>query len=253
MNVSVDGNRFGPAVVETRGLRKTYFGKIDTPVLHGIDIEIRLGEFVAIMGQSGSGKSTLLNILGALDVPTGGRVLIDGVDIATLSENGLAELRNRVVGFVFQFHYLLDELTCLENVLVPIMVRSGDVSAAERERAIRLLERVGLGKQIDKHPDAMSGGENQRCAIIRALANQPKVVLADEPTGNLDSRSGDAVFKMMRELNRESAVAFVMVTHDERLAQEADRILMIEDGLIHEVNKHEQRQRMLDALNDANP
>ena len=157
-----------------------------------------------------------------------------------------------MVGFVFQFHYLLDELTCLENVLVPIMVRSGDVSAAERERAIRLLERVGLGSQIDKHPDAMSGGENQRCAIIRALANQPKVVLADEPTGNLDSRSGDAVFKMMRELNRESAVAFVMVTHDERLAQEADRVLMIEDGLIHEVNKHEQRQRMLDALNNAN-
>jgi ABC-type lipoprotein export system ATPase subunit len=246
--VSDNGNLHGVTVVETRGLKKTYFGKIDTPVLHGIDIKIHSGEFIAIMGQSGSGKSTLLNILGALDVPTGGQVLIDGIDIATLSENGLAELRNRVVGFVFQFHYLLDELTCLENVLVPIMVRNGDVTAAERQRSIGLLERVGLREQLHKHPDAMSGGENQRCAIIRALANQPKVVLADEPTGNLDSRSGDEVFKMMREMNRESEVAFIMVTHDERLAQAADRILMIEDGFVHDVNKNEQRERMLNDL-----
>lgn len=193
----------------------------------------------------------MLNILGALDVPTEGQVLIDGVDIATLSDDGLAELRNRVVGFVFQFHYLLDELTCLENALVPITLGSGDVTAAERERVIGLLERVGLGEQLDKHPGTMSGGQNQRCAIIRALANQPKIVLADEPTGNLDSRSGDEVFKMMREMNRESGVAFIMVTHDERLAQEADRILMIEDGWVHEVDKREHRRKMLDALKDS--
>lgn len=224
-------------VVETHGLKKTYPGKIPTPVLHGIDVAIRAGEFVAIMGQSGSGKSTLLNILGALDVPTGGTVLIDGVDIATLSEDGLAELRNRVVGFVFQSHYLLDELTCLENVLVPVALRDGDVTDDERDHAIRLLERVGLGDQLHKHPDAMSGGQNQRCAIIRALTNRPMIVLADEPTGNLDSRSGGEVFKMMREMNHESGVAFIMVTHDERLAQEADRILVIEDGFIHPLAK----------------
>src|ERR1700733_14313050 len=177
-------------VVVTQGLKKTYFGKVETPVLHGIDIEIFAGEFVAIIGQSGSGKSTLLNILGALDVPTEGGVVIDGVDIATLSEDGLAALRNRVVGFVFQFHYLLDELSCLENALTPITIGKGEASKEETARVTALLERVGLGAQIHKHPDTMSGGQNQRCAIIRALTNQPKIVLADEPTGNLDSRSG---------------------------------------------------------------
>jgi lipoprotein-releasing system ATP-binding protein len=235
-------------VVETRGLKKTYFGKVTTPVLHGIDIEIRSGEFIAIIGQSGSGKSTLLNILGALDVATEGSVLIDGVDIATLSEDALAALRNRVVGFVFQFHYLLDELSCLENALTPITIRRGEATDAERDRVIALLERVGLGKQLHQRPDTMSGGQNQRCAIIRALANQPKIVLADEPTGNLDSRSGKEVFDIMREMNRENGVAFIMVTHDDRLAQQADRILMIEDGWVHEVNQGEYRQRLMSSL-----
>jgi lipoprotein-releasing system ATP-binding protein len=238
-------------VVATQGLKKTYFGKVETPVLHGIDIEIRSGEFVAIIGQSGSGKSTLLNILGALDVPTEGSVVIDGVDIATLSEDGLAALRNRVVGFVFQFHYLLDELSCLENALTPITIGKGEASHEETARVIGLLERVGLGKQIHKHPDTMSGGQNQRCAIIRALANKPKIVLADEPTGNLDSRSGNEVFNIMREMNRENGVAFIMVTHDDRLAQAADRILMIEDGWVHEADKTEHRLKLLGSLNKA--
>ena len=237
-------------VVETCGLKKTYFGKIETPVLHGVDIEISAGEFVAIIGQSGSGKSTLLNILGAIDVPTEGSVLIDGVNISTLSEDQLAALRNRVIGFVFQFHYLLDELSCLENVLTPLMIHQGEVTKDEEERVIALLERVGLGQQLHKRPDTMSGGQNQRCAIIRALANQPKIVLADEPTGNLDSRSGDEVFKIMREMNRENGVAFIMVTHDDRLAQEADRILMIEDGWVHEVDKNEHRMKLLNSLKD---
>lgn len=237
-----------PKVVQTIGLKKTYFGKIATPVLHGIDVEIRAGEFVAIIGQSGSGKSTLLNILGALDVPTEGQVLIDGVDIATLSEDELAALRNRVVGFVFQFHYLLDELSCLENAMTPITISKGEASSEETERVIGLLKRVGLEHQIHKFPDTMSGGQNQRCAIIRALANQPKIVLADEPTGNLDSRSGDEVFKIMREMNRENHVAFIMVTHDDRLAQEADRILMIEDGWVHEVDKAEHRKKLIGSL-----
>jgi len=238
-------------VVETCGLKKTYFGKIETPVLHGVDIEISAGEFVAIIGQSGSGKSTLLNILGALDVPTEGSVLIDGVNISFLSEDELAALRNRVIGFVFQFHYLLDELSCLENVLTPLMIHKGEVTKDEEERVIALLERVGLGQQLHKRPDTMSGGQNQRCAMIRALANQPKIVLADEPTGNLDSRSGDEVFKIMREMNREKGVAFIMVTHDDRLAQEADRILMIEDGWVHEVDKNEHRMKLLNSLKDS--
>jgi len=238
-------------VVETCGLKKTYFGKIETPVLHGVDIEISAGEFVAIIGQSGSGKSTLLNILGAIDVPTEGSVLIDGVNISTLSEDQLAALRNRVIGFVFQFHYLLDELSCLENVLTPLIIHKGEVTKDEEERVIALLERVGLGQQLHKRPDTMSGGQNQRCAMIRALANQPKIVLADEPTGNLDSRSGDEVFKIMREMNRENGVAFIMVTHDDRLAQEADRILMIEDGWVHEVDKNEHRMKLLNSLKDS--
>jgi lipoprotein-releasing system ATP-binding protein len=232
-------------VVETRGLKKTYLGKVDVPVLFGIDIEIRAEEFVAVIGQSGSGKSTLLNILGALDTPTAGTVLINGVDVSTLEDDELAALRSEEIGFIFQFHYLLDEFTCLENALMPLTIRNGDATAEERERIIAILERVGLGSKINKRPDEMSGGENQRCAIVRALANAPKIVLADEPTGNLDSRSGEEVFELMREMNRESGVAFVMITHDDRLAQAADRILLIEDGLIHEVGKDEHRKRML--------
>jgi ABC-type lipoprotein export system ATPase subunit len=236
-----DGTR--PVVVETRKLRKTYFGKVDVPVLHGIDIQIRAEEFVAIIGQSGSGKTTLLNILGALDVPTGGTVLINGVDISTLEEDELACLRSDEVGFIFQFHYLLDEFTCLENALMPLTIRHGEAAEEERERIIGLLERVGLGNQLHKRPDEMSGGQNQRCAIVRALANSPKIVLADEPTGNLDSRSGKEVFEMMREMNNASGVAFVMITHDDRLAQAADRIMLIEDGLIHEISKEEHLRR----------
>jgi ABC-type lipoprotein export system ATPase subunit len=231
-------------VVETRGLEKTYFGKVDVPVLFGIDMQIHAEEFVAIVGQSGSGKTTLLNILGALDVPTGGTVIINGVDISTLDEDELAALRSDEVGFIFQFHYLLDEFTCLENALMPLTIRKGEETEEERERIISLLERVGLGDQLDKHPDEMSGGQNQRCAIVRALANAPRIVLADEPTGNLDSRSGEEVFELMREMNRASGVAFVMITHDDRLAQAADRILLIEDGLIHEISKDEHRRRM---------
>ncbi|HKV35433.1 MAG TPA: ABC transporter ATP-binding protein [Pyrinomonadaceae bacterium] len=231
-------------VVETRGLRKTYFGKVDVPVLFGIDIKIRAEEFVAVIGQSGSGKSTLLNILGALDTPTEGTVLINGVDISTLEDNEMAQLRNDEIGFIFQFHYLLEEFTCLENALMPLTIRDGEVSDSDTQHVIGLLERVGLGTQLSKRPDEMSGGQNQRCAIVRALANRPKIVLADEPTGNLDSRSGEEVFALMREMNRESGVAFIMITHDDRLAQAADRILLIEDGLTHEISKDDHRKRV---------
>lgn len=223
-------------VIETRGLKKTYYGKVAVPVLHGVDLRVRAGEFVAVIGQSGSGKSTLLNILGALDVPSGGKVLINNTDIATLDEESLARLRGDEIGFIFQFHHLLEEFTCLENALLPIMIRHGEVDATERERVLRLLQRVGLSEQLHKRPDEMSGGQNQRCAIVRALANNPKIVLADEPTGNLDSQSGQEVFHLMREMNRERGVAFVMITHDERLAAAADSILLIEDGKVRRVD-----------------
>ena len=222
-------------VVETQGLHKTYGGKITVPVLRGIDLQIRAGDFVALVGQSGSGKSTLLHLLGALDVPTAGRVLINGEDLTTLSEDELALLRSEAIGFLFQSHHLLPEFTCLENALMPLTIRHGIETQAQRARVIHLLQRVGLGPHLHKRPDEMSGGQNQRCAMVRALANAPQIVLADEPTGNLDSRSGAEVFALMREMNREHGVAFVMVTHDERLAQAADRIVVIEDGVLRQL------------------
>jgi lipoprotein-releasing system ATP-binding protein len=226
-----------PVVIETQGLQKTYFGKVVVPVLFGIYLCIRAGEFVAIMGQSGSGKSTLLNILGALDVPTGGTVLINGIDISMLDDDAPAALRSEDIGSIFQFHRPLDEYTCLEHALLPLIIRHGSVSEPERTRVVHLLQRVGLGHRLENHPDAMSGGENQRGAIVRALANAPRIVLADEPTGDLDSRSGQDVFALMREMNREIGVAFLMLTHDDRPAQAVDRILPIEDGRIREIRK----------------
>lgn len=226
-----------PIVVEAQGLYKTYIGKMAVPVLHDINLQIRAGTLVAIVGQSGSGKSTLLHILGALDVPTAGRVLINGVDIATLHEDELARRRSEEVGFIFQFHHLLDELTCLENALLPIIIRQGVETEEQRARVIRLLQRVGLGAHLHKRPDEMSGGQNQRCAVVRALANMPKIVLADEPTGNLDSRSGAEVFTVLRAMQHESGAACLIITHDERLAQAADRILLLEDGVLRELAK----------------
>jgi lipoprotein-releasing system ATP-binding protein len=230
-------NALDSIIVRATGVRKTYGlgGPNEIEVLHGLDMEARAGEFVAIIGQSGSGKSTLLNILGALDTPTEGQVLIDGADIGTLDANGLADLRGNKIGFVFQFHYLLDEYNCLENALMPVIIQKGRPGKEDTEYARNLLHRVGLETQAGKRPNQMSGGQQQRCAIVRALANRPRLVLADEPTGNLDSRSGAEVFALMREIARETGVAFLMVTHDDRLARAADRILRIEDGLINEV------------------
>lgn len=228
-----------PVVIETRNLEKTYAGKVPVPVLHGVDVRIAAGEFVAIMGQSGSGKSTLLNLLGALDVATGGTVLINGVDLSQLDDDALARIRNEEIGFIFQAHFLIEEFTCLENALMPLMIRSGTPTPAERRRVVELLERVGLGEKIDRLPEELSGGERQRCAIVRALANRPKIILADEPTGNLDSEAGEVVFALMREMNRETGVAFVMVTHDDRLAKRAARILYIKDGRIREIARDE--------------
>jgi lipoprotein-releasing system ATP-binding protein len=224
--------------VEVIELKKIYNrGTVnEVEVLHGVNMTASAGEFIAIIGQSGSGKSTLLNILGALDIPTGGKVLIDGVDIAQLNSSGLASLRGKKVGFVFQFHHLLDEFTCLENALMPVTIQKGTPDKNDIDYAKHLLERVGLESQMNKKPSRMSGGQQQRNAIVRALVNRPRVVLADEPTGNLDSRVGQEVFTLMREIAKETGVAFLMVTHDERLAAAADRILRIEDGRMQEIN-----------------
>ena len=224
-------------IVKTIGLKKTYNPGTEkaVDVLHGIDLEIFPGEFVAIIGQSGSGKSTMLNILGALDVPTAGEVWIDGTEISKLSSDGLAKLRGESIGFVFQFHFLLDEFTCLENALMPISIRKGAPNKADIEAAKVILRRVGLDDQMNKRAPQMSGGQQQRTAIVRALVSKPRLVLADEPTGNLDARSGAEVFKLMREIAKETGVAFIMVTHDDRLARAADRVIRIEDGLTIEV------------------
>lgn len=226
------------SIVHAKELVKIYDrgGINELEVLHGVDLEVQAGEFVSIIGQSGSGKSTLLNILGALDVKTSGTLVIDGVDVDQLDANGLADLRGNTIGFVFQAHYLLDEFSCLENALMPVMIQKGSPSREDVRRVTALLERVGLGSQLHKPPSQMSGGQQQRTAIIRALANEPRLILADEPTGNLDSGSGQEVFALMREMARETNVAFMMVTHDHRLAAAANRVLEIQDGSIRQVH-----------------
>lgn len=223
-------------VLYTKGLLKKYkSGDSEIEVLRGIDMQLFPGEFVALVGQSGSGKSTLLNIIGALDRPTAGELLVNGVDTATADDETLAELRNKDIGFIFQFHYLLDEFTCLENALLPLFLQHGaNIAETERQRIVELLKEVGLGHRLNSKPSKMSGGEQQRTAVIRSLANRPKLVLADEPTGNLDSDSGQQVFELMRTMNRELGTAFLLVTHDNRLAQQADRTLRIVDGKLKE-------------------
>jgi lipoprotein-releasing system ATP-binding protein len=222
------------AAAEAIGLKKTYFGARPVEVLHGVDFRVAAGEFVGVLGQSGSGKSTLLNCMGALDRPTEGEVRIDGLRLAELDEDELSELRNSRVGFIFQFHYLLDEWTCLENAMMPVTISKGRPDEEDYERVLGLLERVGLGHRLGNRPPQLSGGEQQRTAVVRALANNPRLVLADEPTGNLDSKSGMEVFNLMHDMNHETGVALVMVTHDERLARQADRVVRIEDGLLFE-------------------
>lgn len=235
-NSSRSATRATIPIIETNNLQKTYFGKVRIDVLHGIDLTVNPGEFVAIIGQSGSGKSTLLNILGCLDVATGGSLRLEGQEVSDLDDNALAALRSEKIGFVFQYHYLIDELNCLENALLPLSIRRSSSGSEDEAHVRTLLDRVRLTDQLDQTPDTMSGGQNQRCALVRALANRPRLILADEPTGNLDRNSGQEVFDLLREMSRETGVAVVMVTHDERLAAAADRILAIEDGRIQEVS-----------------
>jgi len=216
-------------IVEAIELAKCYGNGIKTWALRGVDFRIDPGEFLAVVGASGSGKSTLLNMVGALDRPTSGKILIDGVDTSALDDPALAAVRGETIGFVFQFHYLLSEFTVLENALMPQWIRG---KSDDKEWVKSLLERVGLGDRFHARPNELSGGQQQRVAIVRALANRPKLILADEPTGNLDSQNGALVFDLLTELNEELGTAFMLVTHDDRLAQRARRIVAMGDGQI---------------------
>jgi putative ABC transport system ATP-binding protein len=218
-------------MIRSEGLEKSYTsGGRPLPVLHSIDLEIAAGAFVAIVGPSGSGKTTLLGLLAGLDEPSAGRVYLDGVDIGALTEDGRADFRSRNVGFVFQTFHLLPTLTALENVLVPLELR-GDSDGA-RDRAIALLERVGLGARLDHYPAQLSGGEQQRVALARAFANEPKILFADEPTGNLDQETGAGIVEIMEELNRDARTTLVLVTHDLGLAERAHRIVGLAGGAV---------------------
>lgn len=221
-------------LVEMNEVNKIYDGVVPFHALSDVNLQVDEGEFVAIVGQSGSGKSTLLNIIGTLDRPTTGRYILNGNNIANLGDANLTKVRGEVVGFVFQFHYLLPDFTVLENVLMPASGTKFKATAADRDEAIKLLERVGVGDQVDKLITNISGGQQQRVAIARALMAGKPLILADEPTGNLDSVNSEEVFKLMREVHAEKRTTFMIVTHDERIADRCDRIVRIADGRIVE-------------------
>jgi len=220
-------------VLVARGLvRRLGQGAAAREVLRGINLEIAEGEFTALVGPSGSGKSTLLYLLGGLDHPDAGGVEIAGEDLARVGEDALARLRNRLIGFVYQFHFLLPEFSSLENVLMPLWARGGGRSRSERAWGGELLERVGLADKADKLPRELSGGEQQRVAVARSLVNRPRLLLADEPTGNLDSVNARAVYELFRELNRSFGQTILVVTHDPEWAARSDRVLRLLDGLL---------------------
>lgn len=221
-------------VLECRGVKKSYRqGNLAVEVLQDIHLQIAQGERVAIVGASGSGKSTLLNILGGLDLPDEGEVLVAGQNLARLSADQRGLLRNRHLGFVYQFHHLLPEFSALENVAMPLLIAKRSIADA-RAQALDLLEKVGLAKRVEHKPSELSGGERQRVAIARALATKPLCVLMDEPTGNLDVESAEAIQSLMLDLNRSIGTSFVVVTHDPRLAARMDRTLRLSKGHIHE-------------------
>lgn len=220
-------------VIQLEKINKIYGTKIQTQVLYNIDLVFAEGSFNSIIGQSGSGKSTLLNILGTLDKPTSGAVYFNGRNVTDFNNNELATLRNETLGFIFQFHYLLPEFTALENVLMPYRISKQPITKDVINRANELLDFVGLGQRKNNLANNLSGGQQQRVAIARSLINLPKVILADEPTGNLDSDTTEQVYDLLREINQKYNTTFIIITHDRHIAEKADRIIEIKDGKIN--------------------
>ena len=219
-------------VLELKKINKIYGQKIKTQVLFDLDLSFEKSSFNSIIGASGSGKSTLMNIMGTLDKATSGEVIINGRDISLLSKDKLAELRNETIGFIFQFHYLLPEFTVLENVLMPYRIKYGRVNKETMNRAKYLVEMVGLSKVKDNLSTDISGGQQQRAAIARALINNPDIILGDEPTGNLDSETTERVYELLRKINQEFKSTFLIITHDKKVAERGDRIIELTDGRI---------------------
>jgi len=220
-------------MLELKGINKIYGEEIKTQVLYDIDLSFEKGSFNSIIGQSGSGKSTILNIMGTLDKATSGEIIIDGKNVKNMSNNQLAALRNNTIGFVFQFHYLLPEFTALENVLMPFEIQHGKVTKEIVKKAEDYMKLVGLEDVKNNLATKMSGGQQQRTAIARALINNPKIILADEPTGNLDSDSTETIYELLRNINQEFGTTFIIITHDKRIAEKTDRIIEIKDGKIN--------------------
>ena len=216
-------------IIVLKDLSKIYGNGVEVRALDGVSVKIKAGEFVAIVGPSGSGKSTLLNMIGLLDTPSVGQIFLKGIDVSQASPEERARLRNQELGFVFQYHHLIPEFSALENVMMPMLIAKKGRAAA-KERALELLSAVGLADRRDSRPNQLSGGQNQRVAVARALANGPSIVIGDELTGNLDTKTSDLIYNLLRELNRKINQTFILVTHDMALAEKTDRILRIVDG-----------------------
>jgi lipoprotein-releasing system ATP-binding protein len=221
----------GSFIIQARGLSKIYMDGVEVRALDNVDLDIKKGEFLSIIGPSGSGKSTLLHMIGILDTPSSGSITIDGKVVTEMSEKDRSRVRNEVLGFIFQYHHLMPDFDALENVMMPLLI--GGMKRSEAKKiAAGLLEEVGLGERMDHRPNQLSGGQAQRVAIARALANHPGIVIGDEPTGNLDTKSSDRIYELLRQLNRDRGQTFILVTHDEEMARKTDRIIRIVDGRI---------------------
>jgi lipoprotein-releasing system ATP-binding protein len=224
-------NRRDQDIIVLDNISKIYGDGVEVRALDGVSATIKAGEFVAIVGPSGSGKSTLLNMIGLLDTPTSGTILLKGIDVSRAGPDERARLRNRELGFVFQYHHLIPEFSALENVMMPMLI-AGKSKPEAKQRALELLEAVGLAERRDSRPNQLSGGQNQRVAVARALANGPSIVIGDELTGNLDTKTSELIYSLLRDLNRRINQTFILVTHDLALAEKTDRILRIVDGKI---------------------
>ncbi len=221
----------GSNIIQVRGLTKIYMNGVEVLALDNVDLDIKKGEFLSIIGPSGSGKSTLLHMIGILDTPTSGSITIDGKVVTEMSDKERSKVRNEVLGFIFQYHHLMPDFNALENVMMPLLI-GGMAKKEAKKQAFSLLEEVGLGDRMEHRPNQLSGGQAQRVAIARALANNPGIVIGDEPTGNLDTKASDMIYDLLRKLNRDRGQTFILVTHDEEMAGKTDRIIRIVDGRI---------------------